>query len=143
MREAEGLSRGKIREPGHAPIAADKSGPGDSETLNSKPMSMAWHFWWRALCTSHVSRIGFFEMKTVPVAGKPSSSAGLGSPAQGEVHVWRIELDCAPSAFGRIEAMLSSNERERAERFKFEELKSSLDCGTRGYADYSGPICRS
>jgi len=38
--------------------------------------------------------------------------------APGEVHIWRIELDCAPSSLSVLEAMLTLEERNRAARFR-------------------------
>jgi len=43
-------------------------------------------------------------------------------PSPGEVHIWRIALDCA-AALPRCEAVLSPEERERAARFKLPELR--------------------
>jgi 4'-phosphopantetheinyl transferase len=38
-----------------------------------------------------------------------------------EVHVWRVELDCGADAAAHFRETLSSDERERADRFRFEQ----------------------
>lgn len=43
--------------------------------------------------------------------------------APGEVHVWRIELDCAATAVGALRATLSAEEKQRAARFRSIELQ--------------------
>ncbi len=43
--------------------------------------------------------------------------------ASGEVHVWRIELDCATKAVAALRATLSSEEEQRATRFRSIELR--------------------
>ena len=42
--------------------------------------------------------------------------------APGEVHLWRIELDCAATSIAALKATLSPEELERAERFRSREL---------------------
>jgi 4'-phosphopantetheinyl transferase len=44
--------------------------------------------------------------------------------ATGEVHIWRIELDGPPSSIAALHSALSSEERERAARFRTLELRS-------------------
>jgi 4'-phosphopantetheinyl transferase len=41
----------------------------------------------------------------------------------GEVHIWRIELDCAASSVAALRATLSPEEREKAARFRSLELR--------------------
>jgi len=67
--------------------------------------------------------------------------------APGEVHVWRIELDCAPSSFSVLEAMLTLEERDRAARFRSAQLsqrwtvaRGALRCIL---ADYVVSVSRS
>ncbi len=43
--------------------------------------------------------------------------------APGEVHVWRVELDCAATAVGVLRATLSTEEKQRAARFRSLELR--------------------
>lgn len=47
----------------------------------------------------------------------------MASHPPNEVHVWCIELDCEPAVFSAFEAVLSPQERQRAERFAFDELR--------------------
>lgn len=48
---------------------------------------------------------------------------GLLACAPGEVHIWRIELDCHASTVASLGAALSSEERQRAARFRSVELQ--------------------
>ena len=43
--------------------------------------------------------------------------------APGEVHVWRIELDCAATSVDALRAMSVAEELERAARFRSPELR--------------------
>jgi 4'-phosphopantetheinyl transferase len=43
-----------------------------------------------------------------------------------DVHVWRAPLDSDPETFGRLESVLSEDERERAQRFIFERDRDSF-----------------
>jgi 4'-phosphopantetheinyl transferase len=43
--------------------------------------------------------------------------------ASGEVHVWRIELDCAATSAAALRATLSPEEEQRAVRFRSIELR--------------------
>jgi 4'-phosphopantetheinyl transferase len=49
-----------------------------------------------------------------------------------EVHVWRVSLDVAASDFVRLQQILSSDEREKADRFRFEVDRRCSAIG-RGY----------
>jgi 4'-phosphopantetheinyl transferase len=40
-----------------------------------------------------------------------------------DVHIWRIRLDVRDAAFDRLHSVMSEQERERAQRFRFERLQ--------------------
>ena len=67
---------------------------------------------------------------------------GYLSCATGDVHVWRVTLDCAPSDFLAHEAALSEDERVRASLLKTEQLSSALDHRARSPAHDPSGICR-
>ncbi len=65
---------------------------------------------------------------TAPTPVQSSERPGFGtqrvahvsSPAlPGEVHVWRVPLECAPREIGHLNGLLNTGERERASRFVF------------------------
>jgi 4'-phosphopantetheinyl transferase len=64
-----------------------------------------------------------------PVWGGFSGSYAL---PKDEVHVWRTTLDIAPSGFAKLRQILSPDERERADRFRFEVDQRRAVIG-RGY----------
>lgn len=41
----------------------------------------------------------------------------------GEVHIWRVDLDCEAEVLRSLEAVLPPEERDRAARFKFDHLQ--------------------
>jgi 4'-phosphopantetheinyl transferase len=49
--------------------------------------------------------------------------------AENEVHAWQASLDPAPPVLARLAAHLSSDEMERANRFRFEHLKNRFIAG--------------
>ncbi len=67
---------------------------------------------------------GLAEMRLPPSAldpwCTPPSPPRLG---RDEVHVWLVELDVAPPRLEELRAVLSADERERAERFVFSKLR--------------------
>lgn len=46
--------------------------------------------------------------------------------AEGVVHIWKLHIPAAEFAVERLHTLLSNDEKERAERFRFEHLKQSF-----------------
>jgi len=57
------------------------------------------------------------------------SSSLLTSPSSQEVHVWQWDLDVCGGDFDRYWEMLSTEERERADRFRFERHRRRFVAG--------------
>jgi 4'-phosphopantetheinyl transferase len=56
-------------------------------------------------------------------------SAGGHPLGDGEIHVWRIRLDCPKEEIDRLAALLSPDEQERAARYRIEEVRREYVVG--------------
>jgi 4'-phosphopantetheinyl transferase len=64
------------------------------------------------------------------VTGFPPRSAG--SPLElgpGEIHVWAVQLDPPPERVARLERLLEPDERQRADRFRFDRHRRQFVVG--------------
>jgi 4'-phosphopantetheinyl transferase len=57
-----------------------------------------------------------------------AASAGWTLPA-GEVHVWRASLERSPQTVARMRGLLAADERQRADRYRFERDRSRYTVG--------------
>ncbi len=57
------------------------------------------------------------------------SSSGQPLPDDGEIHVWRIPLDRPAEQVTRLDALLSADEHERADRYKADEVRREYIVG--------------
>jgi 4'-phosphopantetheinyl transferase len=56
-------------------------------------------------------------------------STGALFPGDGEVHIWRIRLDCSADQTGRLAGLLSPDEKERAARYRIDEVRREYIVG--------------
>lgn len=68
-------------------------------------------------------------MTTDDVRGWGPRPAAPGPPPPGEVHVWRARVEADDGVLGRLERTLSPQERERAERFRFDTHRRAYVVG--------------
>ncbi len=56
-------------------------------------------------------------------------STGAQIPVEGEIHIWRIRLDCPAGQTARLAALLSPDEEERAARYRIDEVRREYIVG--------------
>jgi medium-chain acyl-[acyl-carrier-protein] hydrolase len=95
------------------------------------------HFFLKSCASTLLNRLGQ-EMRSIPMlqgSEHPGSASFQPAPvfpfngAAGEVHVWRVPLDCPPSETRRLAELLGTDERQRAGQYVFPRDRDRFTVG--------------